>query len=87
MYSVYVMNTISVLICLMILFNITYGSCRKEYTEQFTDGEMGAFQSQLLADVKTGKIDNAMIKNFIKEKKITKEDLDSIITFVSKYAK
>lgn len=87
MYSVYVINTISVLICLMILFNITYGSCRKEYTEQFTDGEMGAFQSQLLADVKTGKIDNAMIKNFIKEKKITKEDLDGIITFVSKYAK
>lgn len=85
MNAMYALNTMSIFICLILLFIITYGSCKKEYTEKFTDQEMNVFQTQLLNDVKEGKIDNNLIQRFIKEKKITKKDIDNIVSFVSKY--
>lgn len=84
MNAIYVLNTLSIVVCLIILFNVTYGSCKKVYTESFTNN-LNVFQSQLVKDVKQGKIDNSLIQQFIKENKISKKDVDNIVSFVSKY--
>ncbi len=87
-FTIFSINTMSILICIFILFNTTYGCYRKEYTEKFandTNDAKAEFQLKLIESIKNGKIDRELIAKNIKEKKITKDDIDSIISIVSKY--
>ena len=90
-FSIYYINIMSILMCILILFNITYGCYYKDYTEKFTNDANDIndakteFQLKLIDSIKSGKIDRDLIAKNIKDKKITKDDIDSIISIVSKH--
>lgn len=71
---------IVVIIFLLIIF-ITLFGCKFQFQENY-ENKPNNVQSEIIDQVKTGKIDVHMIEQYIKEKKLNKEDLDTIIRAV-----
>lgn len=82
MKNIHYINLLLVLVCIAILSITIYGGLYKK--EHFTNEDTHKFQSQLIEGIKNGKIDRELIAKNIKEKKISKEDIDSIISIVAK---
>lgn len=78
-----VLNIISLFLCVIITVALLFGCKRVTFFERFeTSAPLTAFQQQVLEGVKKGNIDTNMIEQYIKENKFTKEDLDTIITYI-----
>jgi prolipoprotein diacylglyceryltransferase len=60
---------------------LTYYVYTRHYTREGfeTEKELSDFHKQIVDDITSGKIDNVTISNYIKDGKVTKDDLDVII--------
>lgn len=60
---------------------LTYYIYTRYYTREGfeTQNELSDFHKQIVDDISSGKIDNVTISNYIKEGKVSKDDLDVII--------
>jgi len=60
---------------------LTYYIYTRYYTREGfeTQKELSDFHKQIVDDISSGKIDNVTISNYIKEGKVSKDDLDVII--------
>jgi hypothetical protein len=60
---------------------LSYYIYTRHYTREGfeTEKELSDFHKQIVDDISSGKIDNVTISNFIKDGKVTKDDLDVII--------
>lgn len=88
MKFVHILNYVSLILVIVILFLTTVGCKKVSYTEKFANSEnteLNTFQKQMIESVKRGKIDKELIEKYVKEKKITKSDIDNIVQFVAKY--
>lgn len=65
---------------------LTYYVYTRHYTREGfeTEKELSDFHKQIVDDITSGKIDNVTISNYIKDGKVTKDDLDVIIKHLVK---
>jgi putative sterol carrier protein len=75
------MNVLSGILFFIIIVMIVFG-CQVNVQEQFQNKKEN-FQNEIIDQVKGGKIDIKMIEQYIKEKKLSKDDLDAIIKAVN----
>ena len=74
-------NVLSGILFFIIIVMIVFG-CQVNVQEQFQNKKEN-FQNEIIDQVKGGKIDIKMIEQYIKEKKLSKDDLDAIIKAVN----
>jgi hypothetical protein len=74
-------NVLSGILFFIIIVMIVFG-CQVNVQEQFQNKKEN-FQNEIIDQVKVGKIDIKMIEQYIKEKKLSKDDLDAIIKAVN----
>ena len=74
-------NILSAIIFFVIVVLSVFG-CKLNRQEGFENNKRENFQNEIVDQVKSGKIDVQLIEQYIKEKKLTKEDLDAIIKAV-----
>jgi Zn-dependent M16 (insulinase) family peptidase len=79
-------NYFSIALCVIIVTFLLSG-CNKKKIERFENKGFTDFQNRLVNDVKNGKIDGKIISKYIKEKKLTKNDLNSIISNIASSVK
>jgi len=75
-------NYFSIALCVIIVTFLLSG-CNQKKIERFENKGFTDFQNRLVNDVKNGKIDGKIISKYIKEKKLTKNDLNSIISNIA----
>lgn len=78
------LNILSAIIFFIIVVLTVFGCNYSSYSEGFTNKKEKKenFQNEIIDQVKGGKIDVQLIEKYIKENKLTKEDLDAIIKAV-----
>lgn len=79
-------NYFSIALCVIIVTFLLSG-CNNKKIERFKNNKFTDFQKRLVNDVKNGKIDGKIISKYIKEKKLTKKDLNSIISNIASSVK
>lgn len=79
-------NYFSIALCVIIVTLLLTG-CNKKKVERFENKGLTDFQNRLVNDVKNGKVDGKIISKYIKEKKLTKNDLNSIISNIASSVK
>lgn len=79
-------NYFSIALCVIIITFLLTG-CNKKKIERFENKGLNDFQTRLVNDVKNGKIDGKIISKYIKEKKLTKNDLNGIIANIASSVK
>jgi len=77
-------NSYYIAIYALLIFSaivLSYYIYTRHYTREGfeTEKELSDFHKQIVDDISSGKIDNVTISNFIKDGKVTKDDLDVII--------
>lgn len=81
------LNIFSLLLCIVIVILLLVGCSKKNTFERFENKKkevtIEKFQNSILEGVANGKINSNMIKRYIEEKKISKEDIDAIITKIA----
>jgi len=78
------LNIFSLILCIVIILVILFGSRKKKYIEKFetTTVPLTDFQKQILEGVKSGNIDTNTIEQYVKENKFSKDDLNAIIRYI-----
>ena len=79
-------NYFSIALCVIIVTFLLTG-CNKKKVERFENSGLTDFQNRLVNDVQKGKIDGKIISKYIKDNKLTKNDLNSIIANISSSVK
>lgn len=79
------LNAVSAILFFIIVILTVFG-CNLSSREGFQNKREN-FQNEIIDQVKGGKIDVQLIEQYIKEKKLTKEDLDVIIKAVESSGK
>jgi hypothetical protein len=75
----YIAATVLLLIVLaFVYYGYTWNKTREGF-ETETSKELSDFHKQIVEDITSGKIDNVTISNYIKDGKVSKDDLDVII--------
>lgn len=81
------LNIFSLLLCIVIVVLLLVGCSKKNRFERFENKKkevtIEKFQNSILEGVASGTINSNMIKRYIEEKKISKEDIDAIITKIA----
>ena len=66
---------------IIILIIIFFGCFKKNSFERF-ENTLNEHQKQIIEGVKGGKIDSELISKYIKEDKLKKEDLDTVVSYL-----
>lgn len=79
-------NYFSIALCVIIVTLLLTG-CNKKKVERFENKGLTDFQNRLVNDVKNGKINGKIISKYIKDNKLTKNDLNGIISNIASSVK